>query len=408
MSFLKFILSLIIISTLVNCSQVQKEEEIKHETIAGVPHISNPARPKYGTIDLQLQEEFAIKPEEIGDDQYMDIEIYSHDPDGNLYLIDNKSLCIRKFNPEGKALSTFRFSKGEGPGEFQFIAGFHPLKDGFWLDNFRGKIARFDLQGRYLEEKRFTTNRMIDLKVIPGSKLLLLQNLYLKVTGKRDPELDALPMKQKFVMLDLQGKELQVFIESTRTGDWVNNVIRFSDERITPHIKYDFCPDRRIVAFAVSDRYEIFEKNLRGKTVKVIKRQHPQTKISASHLQVVYEEPFHKKLINLLKTRFNKDLKHMIRKNLKSEYLCIIKGIHYMKNGYLWVSRFVDFKANKELDVFDPRGEFIYTFRLPEKIAELRDAGFHNHRLVGLAVDREKQELFYVQYKFTNLPKFQN
>jgi hypothetical protein len=96
--------------------EIDKKADTK--SIKGIKHVYNTAIPSKGKLTLNLKKILTIEPGK-GENDISELFFYDHvnDQDGNIYLLDGKSVKIHKFSASGNYIKTF-LNKGEGPGEF--------------------------------------------------------------------------------------------------------------------------------------------------------------------------------------------------------------------------------------------------------------------------------------------------
>lgn len=377
---------------------------VKTERIDGVEHVYNSAQPLKGSLLLQLKEGLKIDADHLGGDNYIFIAGYALSPDRHIFIFDGKTRVIYKFNARGEFLLSFQINKGEGPGEFTYISEMFAMKNQLWLKGGPRKIALFDLQGRFVTENKLT-GRYRQFKMIPGNRLIAVKSTLDKEAEKVKSDTAAIPQIQKLVLEDTSTRQLVNFFQSRKTGGWMNAWIQFRDARITPMIFYDYDQVNHLLAYSVSDDYSIFIRDLTGKLIRVVHRYVEKTAITGSHLQQIFESRINSRLIEIMKTRMNKDLKAMIRNNLTAKYLGIIKDIQFIENGMIAVYRSINIQEHYVLDIFDQKGRFVYTLNLPEFLWDLRQMDFHSDKICGIRYDREEDLHYYIQYEIQNLPR---
>jgi hypothetical protein len=370
------ILALIFVVNLGNtqgAGQVTIQVTIKE--IGGVKHILNPEKPLKGTIILDVEKALEINPftiEDVGI-QYM---LFDRDDDGSVILFDPNRAEGYKFDNKGKYLGPL-VKKGQGPGEFSPGQGMYPsfVGDQIWV---RGgmKLARFDRAGKLIKEITLKNRPEI---IIDDSHFVSLRH-----ERKGSNELVQTYSLIKFGLESLSDEIIADFIQAANIG-----MIRSKDGRGgfaepwgTPDLKIAYGKrDQRIYA-AVTSKYEITVKNLKGETLFVIEKKHQNVKVG------------------------NKDKEDLLGPRLK-QYLSVypdellaFQEMQVLPNGYLVVLRVSGIKQ-LEADIFDPEGRYIYALKMPEGISMER-ASFHGTGF-GL-IDYKGDFPVYIDYRIKNLP----
>jgi len=101
---------------------------------------------------------------------------------GGLYLVDRELYQIHKIDRAGDLQLSFG-GRGQGPGEFQSIAGFWPLTDRYLVYDYNSfKFVTFDLNGEMTDEEILEENPVnpgsgrsipITVEALPSGKLLI-------------------------------------------------------------------------------------------------------------------------------------------------------------------------------------------------------------------------------------------
>lgn len=100
----------------------------------------------------------------------------SRDPAGNFIVADGQAFEVRVFDPQGQHVLSFG-QEGEGPGDFQSLDAAWPLEDGSLLavDDRRGGISRFDMNGRVIETAALENNIVLSASIFrPGGRGMVL------------------------------------------------------------------------------------------------------------------------------------------------------------------------------------------------------------------------------------------
>ena len=168
----------------------------------------------------------------------------ARDGDGNLFVLDSRDYCIKKFDSDGNFLLKFG-RHGQGPGEFQYpgmlgIGGENRLI----VKSMESSYQIFDLKGQYID--RFTMGRYEGLyfQVMKSGNVV---GYSMNVRGENNKE--NLILK----IFDLEGKTLFQFGEPmllTNTGDsWSANFLNLSLD-VEDNIYASFAYQNRIEKYS--------------------------------------------------------------------------------------------------------------------------------------------------------------
>jgi len=147
-----------------------KEIKIKIENgVQVVYNPKNPAPPPGSPKSLILTEDLSIGQEEVEDFIFSEIRTIEVDEDENIYVIDEKEVCVKIFNKNGKHIITFG-KKGQGPWELQRPTRMHLFagKEIMIYDRANNRISYYSLDGKCLRE--MSTGKYMFARAIPGSR----------------------------------------------------------------------------------------------------------------------------------------------------------------------------------------------------------------------------------------------
>jgi hypothetical protein len=180
----------------------------------------------------------------------------ARDGDGNLYVLDSRDYCIKKFDRDGNLLLKFG-RQGQGPGEFQYpmlvgIAGEVRLI----VQCMDSTYQIFDLKGQYID--RFAMGRYdgLFMRVMRSGNVV---GYSMNVGGENS--------RKNFVLkiFDLEGKTLHQFGEPllmTNTRDsWNVNFLSISLDK----------EDNIYASFAYQNRIEKYSSS--GELLMTIERE---------------------------------------------------------------------------------------------------------------------------------------
>ena len=112
-----------------------RAEDVKIEIENGIQVVYNPKNPSPlpGTLSqLILREDLCIGDEEGEEFIFSQTKAIQVDEEENIYVLDQKEVCIKVFDKNGKHLRTFG-KKGQGPYRPCLFCAFHQL---FLYDHF--------------------------------------------------------------------------------------------------------------------------------------------------------------------------------------------------------------------------------------------------------------------------------
>lgn len=389
------------------------------KTKDGIKHVYNPAVPAKGKVVLDLKKHLTIDPAH-GEAQIDDLFFTGHarDKEGNIYLIDEKSVAIHKFSPGAKYIKSF-LSRGQGPGEFDIypkvqVSGSHI----YIFGSRQKKIARFTTDGTFLHEFKFKryyySVHMIDNERFIGSFFKSIDDKlthFCKCLG-----IYTLGEKNRVKLFEAEnaGK----FIVSFDKG----STAVFPGPAIYKDIVYAFDADRRKIYISFNKDYKIFVKDLEGTTKRVAHAAHDVTKRYSSQKKSSQEN----KIFTLNNTGLvihkehnNPAFKHGEKVDLVSTFgpapdnarkaviaalpdkLCAIESMDVLAGGCLLV-RSVTGYLETQFDIFSKKGECVYSVSLPEGL-DLEQITFYKGLLSGIE-NREDTPVYHI-YKIESLPE---
>ena len=372
-----FYLSLILLLAFSGCKKTE-EESVQIEVIDGIPHVMNPELPLKGTVILKLDKGLEIDPykyEEIG------MRTFNHvrDEDGEVILFDSSQSEAHRFDGRGNYLGNL-VRLGQGPGEFPQYAGLriHFMNGQIWATG-SPKWAKYDKSGHYLGEQK--------LELMPK---IFVDDHWSIATKSKTIEGDT--QQRQVVLVDLSAQEdtegeINLYEE---TREWIIRRGRsaFGDDWATPAIYCDYSAFNRNVFIVLNLNYEIYVKDLEGKTQRVIERAYENVKVGSKEKEILAEWALQRESSKWILDAY-------------PDTLAAIKSLKVLPRGYLAVYR-VSGPKMFEIDVFDPEGSFVYILKVPDAIS-MEEARFYSF---GFSTLETKDDFrFYVEYKIKNLPE---
>ena len=203
-----FIGSFLIIWGIKNENVEIKPYEVK--ITDGIKHVFNPASPLKGEITLKLEPDLKIQPDLVKGLEDIMFNYYERDIQGNIYLVDAKSVHIHKFSPDGKYLKSF-LQKGSGPGEFDPFPRINIVDENIWVIS-QNKVARFTMDGRLVEEFKFN-NFYRPFTIVNKSQFIANYEVY------NNTDRTARTFKKYTGLFDLKSQKcLLNFFEAENSG----------------------------------------------------------------------------------------------------------------------------------------------------------------------------------------------
>lgn len=298
----------------------KKERTYDVDIKDGVRYVHN-LKPKYDKPIAEVEFIYQIGELEPEDENYMfnfPISV-AVDENGNVFVLDSKESCIKKFDVWGKYLTRFGRA-GQGPGELN-----HPMT----IDCRQGKILvssgtsqfqLFDLDGKYIESFRLPQYQWFNLKLMNEDTVVGFSFIPGGENTKENKVLN---------IYDTEGKVLHKFgdpfLVETARSSWVANFLGFVVDD----------DDNIFVAFASQNRIEKYSNT--GKLLIKIDRKLP------FDLEYKYEK---KKM----------EVRGKVLEYMDEVFPHVSRGIGVENNGRIWV-----LALKKEI----PRGidmeDFVYT-----------------------------------------------
>jgi len=355
------------------------QDKVEFKTIDGVPHSFNPALPLKGTIKLEVKRTRTIDPYE-QTDVGMQIIFFSRDEAGNVILFDPNGAEGHRFGPSGKYLGILT-KKGQGPGEFS--PGM--LYDAFFAESkicvFGGqKVALLDGDGKFLQDKVLKNH--FSSGVDAGHFL----STAVSRTGNND-QIRTL----RLVNFSLDGEEAAVDLFQALNVGMIRHPSDqrgFKEEWGTPNIFYAGDGSRRRVFCGLNTEYKIWVKDYSGKDLLVIQKEHKNVKASRAGVEKAMSWAL-------------KDERSKWMLDAYPDRFVAIKDVSPLPRGYLAVYRVTGAEVF-EIDIFDPKGQYLYALIPPAGVRMDRAQFF----ATGFGTIEENEDSFvYREYRIKNLPE---
>ncbi len=352
---------------------------VETKIIDGIPHVLNPTKPLKGTINLQVERTRTIDPYE-QPDVGLRIIFFSRDEVGQVILYDPNGAEAHRFSQDGKYLGLLT-KIGQGPGEFSPRQGYfvHFFSPEIWVFGGR-KVAQLDSSGNLIKDRVLRNNFYAG---VDDQRFLSID---VKWTEKKD-QIRIL----KLVEFSMEDEESSVdLFQAVNIGTIrnPNGQGAFGETWGTPNFFYIANPTQRRVLCGLNTEYKIFVKDYSGKDTLVIQKEHENVKAKKADIKKLMswalEEERTKWMISAYPDRF-----------------IAIRDIKVLPKDYLAVFR-VSGAEKYEIDVFSPKGEYLYVLIPPPEVT-IREISFFS---TGFAtIEQAEDYSVYREYSITNFPE---
>jgi hypothetical protein len=350
----------------------QREWKGKVETADGVKVVKNPREPLYGTIKLDIAEDLSIGTENDSNLMFFGVRDITVDKQGNIYVLDMKNYRIQKFDKAGKYLLTIG-RKGQGPGEFEL-----PVKvlidDGngdIYVKDLSTTLKIFDKDGRYLNRDIHSKPPVMDFLLDEDKNIMAViwksseaESTNTHALGKINSKGDILGVYGEF--------PYNIFMKKEGEGTLV---VSTGYELSVQLAKLD--SGTFVCGYPKTYELKVIDKN--GKALYKITVDEPVPEFSSKE-----------------KASFKKIPPPSQKPYFFSIFTDSI-GCIYVQRNMAATGRGPVERENKDVDVFNKEGHFIFTTTLPPNTCVIKDGYIY-----GYAVDEDKGMEYAKRYKIKN------
>ncbi len=347
-----------------------KERTYTLEVKDGVRYIHN-LKPKYDTPTAELEFFRQIGELEPEDENYMfSFPIgAAEDEEGNIFILDEREYCVKKFTSDGKYVSRFG-RQGQGPGEFEYPQTIDCRGQRLLVTSMSAVFHLFDLNGQYIERFRVPRYQGFGMKLMNSDSV---------VAYSMSPRGENTNQNKILRIYDLQGKVLQEFGEpflvDNTSSSWVANFLGIAVDS----------QDDIFISFVHQNRIEKYSGN--GKLLMKVDRELPY------ELEYKYEKA-------------EMEIRGRIQEYLKEDFPYISRGIRVDSKGQIWVIVYKkqfpknvqgrDFIIQEyfEFEVYSGDGILLTRVPFPEKIEKFDNWAMHKDKVYF--VDPYGQACVYV------------
>jgi hypothetical protein len=374
----------------ISCKRSEKSSLIRSELIDGIEHVYNTGEPSRGKIVLDVMKILRVDPFGIDAENPPLFQTVKKDELGNLYLTDIQNVRVYKLDSGGKLLTQF-LRKGQGPGEFPRFGDTQIVHNFVWvIGNWPMKIAKFTLDGQYVNEWMFRTFRNFYLRTQVIDKNRFLTVCYREgAQGLDRRRVSALiNSDEEFLTEYYEDKNAGIF--RFRTEQQEGPAIASTNPLIATDIHHSYDRNSGIIYVCNNREYKIHVKNMDGTTQRVIHKDHKP---------ILLDKDTKENLLQMVALRIPEEAKQEAKNQLPETWNAIL-GITVLPNGHLAVERITGLES-VEIDVFNSEGHFIYTILSSEKIPDLRQVIFFEDT-IGVITELEEKKIF-VEYRVINM-----
>lgn len=351
---------------LMSCGKKEAGEKVVADK-DGVKNFVNKSTPTDPTATLELKKLFTISGENEGDSlaSFNRPLSLTSDKDGNIYILDINSMSLKKFDKDGKFVTSIG-RRGQGPGEL-----FHPsfvmlLEDTLMImSQGQKKVSRFTTEGDFIDDKRMEMDvqlpKTYDNKNIISYTVIFNQN-------ETEPKI-----KFSLSLLDKNLKVTNAFEKrDIDIQEFVQGKVSISDLLIP------FTPGENKVFLSENDdnQYKVNVYDMDGNKTYTVKKQYKRIKYTTEE-----HEAF--------KAYMEKEGRGMNDGSMKLDnFKKAFGAMYYDKYGRLLIVPEVDRKIDKEGAYIDIFKDGIYLNRVDFEI---------NKGLVNLgAFTFMQKQLFFI------------
>jgi hypothetical protein len=356
-------------------SQSQWRGEI--EAKEGVKILKNPQEPLYGEIKFELEEDLRISSEQDKDYMFYRIRGMAVDSEGHIFIVDMTNFRVLVFDKNGKPVQTIG-RQGQGPGEFETPIGMrinHSTGNIYVRDRFT-TIDVFKKNGDI--EDPITTNLFIEdfFPLDDGT-------FFINVLKTSEEEL----------------KSEQIVCRISDKGEVIHSIAQFPYPALMRRVStggtfgtstgYELSVhvaviDQNRFIYGYSKSYELNIIDRKETTLYVVRKDAPKPKFTS-------EEKSLYKTIKFPVPEFKPYYYSLFTDSKGRIYVQTNKAENGIR-GYGPID-----KAEKEVDIFSPKGYYLYRAVLPRNTKVIKDGYLYSFDL------NEEEAIEYIKrFKIKN------
>jgi hypothetical protein len=367
------------------CHDRGKATRVRVELIDGIQHVFNSGEPLRGRIPLEVSEVLRIDPDLVSPEGPPLFESAVKDDAGNIFLADLQNVRVYKFDPRGALLAQF-LAKGQGPGEFPRFGDLQIVGGHAWvIGNWPMKIAKFSLDGRFVDEWAFPSFRNFYLRTLVIGEDRFLTVGYQDLPGGQSRVRVSVLMDSREGALIRYHEDAEAGIFRLMTGVEGGPAIASTDPMIATDIHHAFDPRSGVVYVCNNREYKIWSKGPDGTTRLIIHR---------TAEGVALDDAAKDRLLGEVAPQLPLGAKQRAKQALPGT-MNAIRAISVLSNGILAVKRFTGLQA-VEIDLIDGQGRILYTVVPSAAVPDLRNVTVFG-KTIGLISEAGDKNI-YVEY----------
>jgi len=350
----------------------------------GIRVVKNPAKPMYGELVLELEEDLSIGSVEDENTMFYQIGSIDVDSQNNIYVLDSGNHRVQKFDKDGNYLQTIG-RKGQGPGEFMRpINILLDAQGNIYVLELR-KLNLFDSKGNYI--KSFVLPTFI-MGFTAGPEGNIIGHGF--ISSEKAQNFGVM-------ILDSEGKIIKNIAEfpGMRTVSRGNSAFSFTHS-YRPQLS--FSPvEKKGAVYGYGSEYKLIVADFSGETSLIIEKDEPAQSITRREKDKIIDDTL-ERTADDEHGRWPRDV---VEEGADfPDHRPLFNGIATDDTGRIYVRKqksVLDESEEDEMDIFSTDGYYLYTTRLTLSRGLIK-GGF----LYDTSYSEETGEYKVIRYRIKN------
>jgi hypothetical protein len=354
----------------------------------GIKVIKNPREPLYGELTFELEEDLSIGNEEDDNSYFYKSIKVDVDGKGNIYVLDRANYRIQKFDKNGNYILTCG-RKGQGPGEFLRMSGFHVDKNNRICVLDRGRIHVFNESGE-LEFCTSIDNYCTQISLADNGGII----------GRVSSRI-AEGIQEEIVLLNREGKQLKSYISSfypvfRKMGMSTSGASMYAYQLyFNPWTKGS-------AIYCHSSNYRLFFIDSSGSIMFIAEKEEHSEVITRNERNEFYKNRFEAEKEMSLRSPNREPLSmNEIKKAYPiPEYKPFFSRLFTDNDGNVFILKMIPMHPKErlpEFDLFDSNGYYVHRVKMPYLPVVIKGGNVFRVRW-----DQEKELFRIKRYKIKN------